>query len=327
MINPYSGVNWETALHIVSCSHEHCETQEEFETLMSGGLDHVAISNYYPSAPVYPLSEKFTNIPEGSIASPNAEHHNMNVNALHINGMGSTFISGSPPGQSPNGCGGKRWQWCIDNILANLQYDDAGGATINHPTWTNLSVEQCKRMLDYDDRVLGVEFYNHSSELSNQTGWAIEMWDNILATGRRCWGFAVADHSGQSMSNWLGRNVLLVSEKTEYNCLKAYRDGNFYGKLANTPLAFTNISFNSETGELTVAAHDATRIKIIINKNEQEISGNSANIVVPLNATYCRIEAHNNENSIYSNPIMINEKHYKYVEAGNTTTRILLGMV
>ena len=48
MINPYSGVNWETALHIVSCSHEHCETQEEFETLMSGGLDHVAISNYYP---------------------------------------------------------------------------------------------------------------------------------------------------------------------------------------------------------------------------------------------------------------------------------------
>src|SRR5690606_8810506 len=56
-------------------------------------------------------------------------------------------------------------------------------------------------------------------------------WDAVLATGRRCFGFAVRDHRFAGR----GRNVLLVpdpktrtAEERHHDALKAYRNGHFF---------------------------------------------------------------------------------------------------
>ena len=322
MINPYSSVNWGTVNRVMSCSHEHCETQAQFETLLGGGIEHIAISNYYPSEPVYPLSDKFENIPSGIIASRNAEHHQISISNLHLNGLGSRFTSGKERGETPIGCNNADWRFVIGQILANLQYADSGGVTINHPNWSHLTFNQVIKMLDYDDRVLGIEFYNQTSEADTETGWALELWDDILETGRRCWGFAVADHGGQANSNWIGRNILLVSTKDDHNCLRAYRNGCFYGQLHNTNLAFTDISYSN--GTVSASAQNATSIDIIVDGVKTTTSGTSATKSGISGAKYCRVEAHSADDSIYSNPIMINPKSFK---KKNNTTNILLGIV
>ena len=71
-------------------------------------------------------------------------------------------------------------------------------------------------------------------------------WDWVLASGRQCYGFFVPDHSTDKRD--FGVNVLLVRERTVEACLRAYRQGNFYGAQHGLgELAFTEISFDGET--------------------------------------------------------------------------------
>lgn len=334
MINPYANINWNTVEKVMSISHEHCENQTEFGYIVNGGAKHIAISNYYPSKPVYPLSDMFTDIPSDVIASPNAEHHNFNVTDLHMNSLGSFFQSGSPRGETPFGVNLASPKTIVPQIIAQLQYPDGGGVTINHPTWSNLTVETIESILDIDDRVLGLEIFN-SFIGPVDIGWEgataphiesmesnIEKWDEVLKTGRRCWGFCVADHQGQANSNWMGRNMLLVPSKTEYNCLKAYRKGEFYGQLKRTDLTFTGIGFTNNV--LSVSTNNAETIDIVVDGVKTSYSASSATQSIPSGATYVRAEAHTSEDSIFSNPIMINPKNYI---CSSTTNKILLGLL
>lgn len=312
IINPYANIDWSTVDYVPSCTHEHGRGQTQVNRFINGGLRHLALSNYYPSAPYYPLGDYVT-IPDGIIGSPNAEHHSISPYPnFHCNSLGSFFSSGSPSGETPVGMNGLGWKLTFKMILAQLQYEDGGGVTINHPHWTRDSngigrptnQEICE-MLDYDDRVLGIEFFNGSSELNYQNGWDLDTWDAILKTGRRCWGFCVADH-GENNDNWIGRNILLCSEFTEHECLKAYRDGRFYGSIYNTSLKFTSILFNE--GTLSVSAPGANYINLVIDGVYNRVSANNTSVNIPNGSTYVRVEAHNGENSIYSQPIIINPK-------------------
>ncbi len=116
--------------------------------------------------------------------------------------------------------------------IEGLQYPDAGGITINHP---GLSVSNCVMLLDFDPRVLGIEFWNHKryfgAHKANNLGF-YELWDEVLRTGRRCFGFSVNDHYYYGR----GRNVLLVPPlakldmpERERLALRAYRLGHFFG--------------------------------------------------------------------------------------------------
>ena len=342
MINPYGSVDWGSYQKIQSLSHAHSHSQNlnvafnSVKAWYDDGIRHFAYSNYYPSNPTYPIGsddlwcrgvtadnvkyaawkENITDL----IESPNAEHHSIqrdngvSVSRLHINGLGSTYSSGNPPGVTPVGCN-IPWKTLFDNILSNLQYSDAGGVTINHPSWTKASTSSARltdddvfQMLDYDDRVLGIEIYNHSSETSEGNGWDLVLFDKILSTGRRCWCFAVPDHHypGYTPSEGsAGRNVLLVPTITEYNCLKAYRDGNFYCQLYNTAFAFTNISYAN--GSLSVSVANADEITFVANGNQTTVSGNSAVFTVPLNAVYVRVQASGLGDMVFSNPIMLKD--------------------
>ena len=309
MINPYEGVNFNACIQLPSLSHCHCTDREKLSSLYADGTRHFALSNYYPSKPYYPLADFFENVPSDAIGCPNAEHHNMLVDgtmipALHINSLGSTFSSNP---DSLNTGVNADWKATFDNIFKSLLFAGGGGITINHPKWTdgftqvNMS-QMIRKMLDYDSRVLGIEIYNHSCMTDStfpETGYAIDYWDAVLKTGRRCWGFAVPDHHSY------GRNILLVENATEQECLEAYRKGRFYARLKNSDLAFTNLSFANNV--LTVQTNGATSIDVVVNGVHTTHSGASCTQAIDGSAIYVRVEAKNGDDEIYSNPIILKE--------------------
>lgn len=349
IVNPYKDVSFNN--RIPSVSHEHCRdlttaptitAARIFNYLYRDGIRHFAFSNYYPSEPIYPIdnpsdpatiltgtqSSEFETLPSDAVGCPNAEHHDMNIGSLHINGIGSTFTSGSPKGSTPVGMGGRNWQTCFNSIFSELIYADGGGATINHPDWTdyygkNLKANTVMKMLDYDDRVLGIEIFNSTCDRDvSDTGFSIELWDTILKTGRRCWGFCVPDHDGENFTlsdtstppikHCPGRNVLLC-EADEHSCLKAYRSGAFYGQIYNSDLAFTNIEYNDSTNNLSVVTIGAEKIDVIIDGITTTYNSGNVSVTVPDGSTYVRVVGYKamqeerylgEYDMIFSNPIM-----------------------
>lgn len=318
MINPYTNVDWDSVAVVHSCSHEHCNRQSDLINLIGGGLQHIALSNYHPSIPYYPLEDFFTNVPSGILGCPNAEFYSMDIANFHANGLGS-FYAEDVEQATP-----ESWKQKFPKILANLQYADGGGITLNHPAWTKSVGRQLRNddlvsMLDFDDRVLGIEFYNAGSPDNTTNIWDLDTWDYILMKRRRCWGFCVADHDGQRDSDdqsyntaWRGRNILLcdssimnngTTAEKEHECLKAYREGRFYGSIYNTSLLFSSITFTNYV--LSVTAIDADYINVVIDGVYNRINSDSATYNIPPSSTYVRVEAHNGTNSIFSQPIML----------------------
>lgn len=136
------------------------------------------------------------------------------------------------------------WRDVFREALAKLQHPDGGGMTLNHP---NGKLASYLPMLDFDPRVLGIEVWNQLTSGFGSSGGFYDnsgasclhfyqLWDDILRTGRRCWGFFVKDH----MTNGRGRNVLLVPKLDglshagrEAAALRAYRRGAFFGSVAS----------------------------------------------------------------------------------------------
>ena len=57
---PYKDVDWATALQIRGTTHMHCKTQEELDIILKR-IEFLTLSNYYPSAPWYPLAKMTEN--------------------------------------------------------------------------------------------------------------------------------------------------------------------------------------------------------------------------------------------------------------------------
>ena len=335
MHNPYENVNWNSINQIMCTTHDHVldasgatVPKQNFLNLYNGGVRCFAISNYYPSAPMYPLSdfeEELDNveIPSDIIEIPNAEHHNFSFhgsfgNQLHMNAIGSMFESGKPRGEEPIGYNGTAKAF-IAQALYQLKYSDGGGISLNHPTWTKsrsrFDDEWFMELLDMDDRVLGIEIFNNND-------YDTVLWDKILNTARRCFGFAVPDHQHKTNPNWGGRIMILVPYNTEYECLKSIRDGAFYAKIYNTDLEFNRIEINN--GMFEIETSKPTTIKFIADGAiVQQNSGvtSSSYSLANIN-TYIRAEAETEDDLIFTNPIMIRiEKHMKHL-SGKTISSI-----
>ena len=368
LINPYSGVNWSTCQQIHSFSHAHSRVknndgtrgtvyQRYLDNAVADGARHIAFSNYYPSEPFYPLSDWFETVPEGILGCPNAEHHNFSGwGSLHMNGIGCMASTGNPGGTNPIGAN-MTVEGAVPYILNTLQYSDGGGITVNHPGWSVMQNEQngyyrwtransrdaVLYLLDLDDRMIGMEIKNTSTlpiigagddSEENENVNSVELWDEILLTGKRCWGFCVPDHETEWGAKWTGRNILLVDSFDEHTCLQAYRNGNFYSKIFDSELAFDNISYSNDT--FSVSAPLADSIQIIIDGERTEISGTSASVSVPSTTTYIRAEAwmdfewidrnnrsHDVTEKIFTNPIMFKA----YVPADNGKKNLAKQMV
>lgn len=302
MLNPYADVEWSTVQRVASVSHMHAGSLNSLMRAYDGGIRHFPISNYYPSAPWYPLDQKYGDVPNDAIGSPNAEHHGMTNGKpnFHFNGVGSFYDSGEKVN--------KRWQEAFSICLSQLQYDDGGGITINHPTWSGLDFSDVLQLLDFDHRVLGIEIFNHSSQLSNGSGWALTMWDAVLMTGRRCWGFCVSDHAhNTNPDGWLGRSILLLPELTEHSALKAYRDGAFYGALVGSGLTFQSITATSS--QITVTLDKSATIRFIVNgRVEKTVAGSSGSYDFGVSDRYVRVEATDGTETIFSQPVILRDR-------------------
>ena len=196
----------------------------------------------------------FTRWPEGILEAPNAEHHffyldnGERAKNLHMCSPGSFYASGTFDARyrfktwKAGFChgSGENWRTATDRMIKGLMFPDGGGVTINHPTWSNLDRSFILEILDHDPRILGLEAQEGDGTDS------IRYWDWVLATGRQCFGFFVPDWGYEKRD--FGANVLLVPELTVHECLKAYRQGNFYGsKHAMDELRFTSIAYDGKT--------------------------------------------------------------------------------
>lgn len=220
------------------------------------------------------------------------------------------------------------WRDVFREAFEKLQYPDGGGMTLNHPTG---KMTDYLPMLDFDSRVLGIEvwnqltsgfgssrgFYDHSGEPNLHF---YKLWDDILRSGRPCWGFFVKDHNTFGR----GRNVLLVPElaklsptEREAAALRAYRQGTFFGSVASLAASeagevvapfdrsgfrFSRIVVRDDTLLLSVAGNDAKRPKVQIRfVTDQGIASivDSSNAEFPLKrndsgqlvAQFVRVEA------------------------------------
>ncbi|MBR5026152.1 MAG: hypothetical protein IKX48_13895 [Victivallales bacterium] len=197
----------------------------------------------------------FNPLPEGILEAPNAEHHGFVGSPTHLCAPGSAFASGTFDARNfyksmSHGYhfgSGEPWRLAIDRMIDGLIYPDGGGVTINHPAWSRLKYEHMMEMLDHDPRVLGIEVYNQGCVKSEMYPWSKayceDYWDYALGLGRQCFGFFVPDWSVTE-----GTNVLIVKEKTVHECLRAYRQGNWFGAIKGRGiLNFTAIRFDGET--------------------------------------------------------------------------------
>ncbi len=283
-----------------------------------------------PYKSTFPFTESpksvYTDVPDDVIISANAEHHRFSNSGAHICCPGSSFSSGNFDARNHYklkdhgfsiGFGGT-WQEAFKEMLDGLDYPDGGGITINHPTWfSRFSDAQVIEMLDFDERVLGIEIYNDLSgtrdygKIQNYIppleepvqGYSLKMWDRILSTGRRCWGFCVPDHSVEKMKNWKGRSILLVDEFTEKNCLKAFRNGNFYEALLGNGLTIEKFVAH-ETFAL-IKTNKPALIRFISEKGIIEARvGEEASCRIPADAIYLRLEIEDFEGEkLFTQPI------------------------
>lgn len=258
MRNPYENINWSNIEYLSSANHWHCTSKDRFVGIINSGLKHLAISNYQPSYPTYPIAGRYSiiesDVPEDIVECPNSEKVNFSDTSMHISCPGSTYESYGHnwPDEVPK----MPWRDKFDAIFASLQYIDGGGIVINHPKRSGNTTMFIIEKLLYDSRVLGVEAYSHRAHRDyGEKGYYLDEWDTILSQGYRCYGFFSPDEhnlpdgyiSGQDMrlANFgLGRNILLVSTKTEQEALKAYRNGEFFGAYYGDRIKFTNITVN-----------------------------------------------------------------------------------
>ena len=210
----------------------------------------------------------FPPLPEGILEAPNAEHHSFSdcdrimEAGFHITAPGATWASGffdvgNKYRLKDHGYhigAGLPWKEGFRRILDSLVWEDGGGIVINHPTHTRAPLDFLLEVLDFDDRVLGIEVWN--TTLSSEA-----VWDSILRTGRQCFGFFVPDHFNALSKMYTPMNILLTQERTAHAGMKAYRTGSFYGCLFNSGLAFEKIVFDG--GNLFVQTNKAAFIEVI----------------------------------------------------------------
>lgn len=328
MLNPYQNISWQTVHYLPSTTHWHMTKKSRVLAAHDAGLRHFAISNYIPSHPTYPLQQNSyfemhqSEIPSDIIESPNSEKVRFSNGNVHVSCPGS--LAETYGHQWPEDEPIWSWQDKFDAILQNLQYTDGGGIVINHPLRTKLDKKTIIEMLNYDNRVLGIEVVNHRSQRDYQErGYYFKGWDHILSRGFRCFGFFNPDEHGtppgfqkgddMRKNNWgLGRNVLLVPQKTDHNALKAYRKGEFYGAFFGDRLKFTNITFQNNT--FYVETDHAERIDFISYSSRKDriienpihsVIANHAEYLVDHDTSFVRAVAYENKNDLdYKQPIV-----------------------
>ena len=110
-------------------------------------------------------------------------------------------------------------------------------------------------------------------------------------------------------TNWNGRSILLVSEFTEYDCLKAYRQGQFYGCLKDNGLTVKD--FSATESAISIEVSSPAIIKFITETGiVSTVKGERATYDIPQrdgspSLMYVRIEVEDDSGErLFLQPVM-----------------------
>ena len=258
----------------------------------------------------------FQNIPENLLEAPNAEHHwfaDHNV-YLHITAPGAQLTSGHFDNHAEAGlvAAGYQlglpvpWREGFKLLLDSMIYPDGGGIVIAHPQWSHHNTEFINEMLDFDQRVLGMEIVNYGSA-TDYTDACESLWDEVLRSGRQCYGFCVQDHTKDYP--WRGRIIILAEERTPRAALKALREGRFYGAITGEA-RFEYIRYDGHT--FSAACDQEVSFQLISSQGvEMDHFGKSISFEVPeadkARLRYLRLDARlgRRQEKLYSQPIWL----------------------
>ena len=300
--NPYFNIPWNDVLDVTSVSHAHCTTQEQFDTL-KGKYQHIALSNYHPSAPWYPLSGKFTDV-GNTIGSPNAEHAYFSGVSTHVH-MNTLGMYLSDPTTNPYG---KPISGFVDDALKTLKMFSGGGVTLNHPYWSGLDGDGVINILR-NGGVIALEVWNATCERDNGKGDSSALWDAALSEGVQVYGVAVPDHEAQYHPNedtyGFGYNHMLVMNATEEEILNAYRIGRFYATLYNDGLTLEEIGIAS--GTLSIEVSEAAIFKFVTATRTvtTETASTTGTFEIQSGDVFVRVEATRGNNKLWTNAIIL----------------------
>ena len=113
----------------------------------------------------------------------------------------------------------------LATILGELR-EEPGLAIVAHPRWSNMTWDRIASVSDY----VGIEIYNYSVDINRGRGYSVELWDMLLESGRRVWGFAVDDsHYREERPNCCGGWIVVAADTlTQGDILDAIERGAFY---------------------------------------------------------------------------------------------------
>ena len=100
-----------------------------------------------------------------------------------------------------------------------------GVAYLAHPYWTGVT----PGTLELPENVAGIEVWNAGCELEVGRGLASVHWDELLETGRCCYGLATDDSHHPGFDSDRGWTWLRVQERTPVGVRDALSSGSFYG--------------------------------------------------------------------------------------------------
>jgi hypothetical protein len=113
----------------------------------------------------------------------------------------------------------------MGQLLRELQREP-GLAIVAHPHWSNMSWDRITAAEGY----VGIEIYGYSPDINRGRGYAVQLWEMLLESGRRAWGFAVDDcHYNKERPNCGGGWIVVAANTlTQEDILDAIKKGAFY---------------------------------------------------------------------------------------------------
>ncbi len=155
--------------------------------------------------------------------------------------------------------------------------DDGGVAIPAHPNWQPSFDHWSIDLLSEIEGYVGIEIYNGLVEQHPGDARATDVWDQLLSSGRRVWGYANDDaHRPWEVAKaW---NVVQVHERTRPAILDALAHGRSY---ASTGVTIESIRVDD--GVIDLETTNATRIDLISDHGvvQQRIDGPAATFRVP----------------------------------------------
>lgn len=173
-------------------------------------------------------------------------------------------------------------QRVIDAVAATR-----GFTIVNHPNWEE-RFDHCPLAKLREWRgYAGLEIYNGTIGRLHGSPYATNKWDQLLAEGRRVWGFANDDSHLPAEDVELGWNAAYVTEPTAAGVAAALRAGRFY---CSTGVEISAIAVNGR--QIRVETRNARRIVTLreVGTRFAVVDGDTIEVEYPEGARYVRFE-------------------------------------